>query len=203
MSTAKEDKGTRTQIDDFIIAKVEDRFLRFGTLDTVPEGAEALTKAKVEELPKDKIGELYGSIAGVSAKNFKDKRVAVESLLYQVAKMPIFDPSAPKVEAKPTEKGTASSAPRVPRKSNETFQLLNPPEMDKIVKGLAPQARELVLIMTDLASEKKSATFSGADLEAKLQTEDAKNRLRTKQDTMRILQYYKGKLISSGLIRTS
>ena len=69
--------------------------------------------------------------------------------------------------------------------------------------GLAPQARALVSIMADLAKELGSASFGGAALEARLKVPEVAALLRTKQDPLRILQYYKGKLISVGLIRVS
>ena len=72
-----------------------------------------------------------------------------------------------------------------------------------MMRGLAPQARELVLIMTDLAKEKGATSFSGTDLNEKLKIPEVGARLRTKQDPLRILQYYKGKLISVGLVRVS
>ena len=205
MSDTKEGRSSSaTQITDFILAKVGGKLLRFAAVESVPEGAETITLESVQELPKDKIGELYGTVAGVSPKHFKDKRMAIESLIYQVAKMPIYDPNAPKPEARPGEsKKAAASGEKFVRKSNETFELLTPPDTEKVLRDLAPQARELILIMTELAKEKGSTTFSGAELNSKLKIPEVGARLRTKQDPLRILQYYKGKLIGAGLVRTS
>ena len=132
--------------------------------------------------------------------------MAIESLAYQVAKMPVFDPNAPKPE--PAAKGTkpakaADGEKKYARKTPDTFELLQPAELDKVMRGLAPQARELVLIMTDLAKEKGATSFSGTDLNEKLKIPEVGARLRTKQDPLRILQYYKGKLIAVGLIKVS
>jgi hypothetical protein len=204
MSETKEGRASSaTQITDFILAKVGGKLLRFAAVESVPEGAETITLESVQELPKDKIGELYGTVAGVSPKHFKDKRMAIESLIYQVAKMPIYDPSAVKPEAKPGEAKKTAAGEKFVRKSNETFELLTPPDTEKVLRDLAPQARELILIMTELAKEKGSTTFSGSELNSKLKIPEVGARLRTKQDPLRILQYYKGKLIGAGLVRTS
>lgn len=198
------------EIAAFVVAKVEGgKFLRFKSLEDLPkEGTTlAITNQTVGELTKDEIGNIYSQIVGTGKKNFKDKKIAIESLVYQIAKLPVFDPNAsPLAEAvkagakanKPTKEGK-----KYERKTPDTFELLQPEEVDKVLRGLAPQARELVLIMADLAKEKGSTTFSGEDLNAKLKIAEVGARLRTKQDPLRILQYYKGKLISSGLIRVS
>jgi hypothetical protein len=191
----------------FVVAKVDGKYVRLLNKESAPPDVEVITEATVAEMTKDAIGELYSAIAGVSPKKFKDKRVAVESLAYQVAKMSVFDPNAPKPEpaakgAKPV-KAAADGDKKYARKTPDTFELLQPAELDKVMRGLAPQARELVLIMTDLAKEKGATSFSGTDLNEKLKIPEVGARLRTKQDPLRILQYYKGKLISVGLIRVS
>ena len=80
---------------------------------------------------------------------------------------------------------------------------LQPKVTAEVVRGLAPQARALVSIMADLAKELGSASFGGAALEARLKVPEVAALLRTKQDPMRILAYYKGKLVSVGMIRVS
>ena len=125
---------------------------------------------------------------------------------YQVAKMAVFDPNAPKPE--PAAKGAkpvkaADGEKKYARKTPDTFELLQPANLDEVVRGLAPQARALVSIMADLAKELGSASFGGAALEARLKVPEVAALLRTKQDPMRILAYYKGKLVSVGLIRVS
>ena len=190
----------------FVVAKINDKWVRFKDKDSVPCGVDLVTEVIAAEMTVDDIGDLYSKIAGVSPKKFKNKKVAIESLAYQVAKIAVFDPNAPKPE--PAAKGTkpakaADGEKKYARKTPDTFELLQPAELDKVMRGLAPQARELVLIMTDLAKEKGATSFSGTDLNEKLKIPEVGARLRTKQDPLRILQYYKGKLISVGLIRVS
>ena len=190
----------------FVVAKINDRWVRFKDKDSVPCGVDLVTEVIAAEMTVDDIGDLYSKIAGVSPKKFKNKKVAIESLAYQVVKMPVFDPNAPKPE--PAAKGAkpakaADGEKKYARKTPDTFELLQPAELDKVMRGLAPQARELVLIMTDLAKEKGATSFSGTDLNEKLKIPEVGARLRTKQDPLRILQYYKGKLISVVLVRVS
>ena len=190
----------------FVVAKVDGKYIRFQDVEAAPKDTLVLTNDVVSGMTMTEISELYSAIAGVSPKKFKDKRVAIESLAYQVVKMAIFDPNAPKPE--PAAKGAkpakaADGEKKYARKTPDTFELLQPAELDKVMRGLAPQARELVLIMTDLAKEKGATSFSGTDLNEKLKIPEVGARLRTKQDPLRILQYYKGKLISVGLIRVS
>jgi hypothetical protein len=207
-STSSKGSSNVVQITDFVVAKLGGKFLRFQTVEEVPADAEAaITLASASAMTKEQLGEIYSFVAGVSPKNFKSAKIALDSLTYQVGKMPIFDPSAPKAEPVVAGKGEAKASKgtgeKFARKSDEMFELLSPPETAKVLQGLAPQARELVLIMTELAAEKKDTKFSGADLNAKLKIPEVSARLRTKQDPLRILQYYKGRLIGAGLIKTS
>jgi hypothetical protein len=190
----------------FVVAKINDKWVRFKDKDSVPCGVDLVTEVIAAEMTVDDIGDLYSKIAGVSPKKFKNKKVAIESLAYQVAKMAVFDPNAPKPE--PAAKGTkpakaTDGEKKYARKTPDTFELLQPAELDKVMRGLAPQARELVLIMTDLAKEKGATSFSGTDLNEKLKIPEVGARLRTKQDPLRILQYYRGKLIGVGLVRVT
>ena len=200
--TQEEGKGGATQVDDFVVAKVGGKFVRFPTAVAVPKGSEPIDLEAVSAMTRDAIGEMYGAIAGVPKKNFKSKQVAVESVVYQVAKMAIFDPSAATVA--PGVAGPGAEGKRGGRrKANGTLELLQPANVDEVLRALAPQARELVLIMTDLAKEKGTTAFGISDLEAELKVPGVAARLRTKQDSLRILQYYKGKLIAVGLIKVS
>ena len=191
----------------FVVAKINDKWVRFKDKDSVPCGVDLVTEVIAAEMTVDDIGDLYSKIAGVSPKKFKNKKVAIESLAYQVAKMTVFDPSVPKPEPPPVKGGKATPSvngeKKYARKTPDTFELLQPAELDKVMRGLAPQARELVLIMTDLAKEKGAVTFAGNDLGEFLKKPEVAARLRTKQDPLRILQYYKGALISKGLVRVS
>lgn len=213
MSKEKVEEGTgagavATRVaTPFTIAKVDGRYKRLQDVEATPEGALAVTSESVVGMTMVEISEIYSEVAGVSPKRFKDKRVAIESLAYQVAKMPIFDPSAPKPA--PIEKGAKAAKTAVvgekklARKASETLELLQPEKLDEVLRALAPQARELVAIMADLAKEKNAATFSGTDLDSFLKIPEVGARLRTKQDPARILAYYKGKLIAAGLVRVS
>jgi hypothetical protein len=211
---AKEEKpATSVTSMEFVVAKVGGKFLRFATREAVPsEGIEEgpYNLDVVNDMTVETVGELYSKIAGVSPKKFKNKKVAVESLSYQVAKMPIFDPNAVKSPlAEAVKAGARANKPaadgdkKYARKTPDTFELLQPAELDKVMRGLTPQARELVLIMTDLAKEKGAVSFAGNDLNEYLKKPEVAARLRTKQDPLRILQYYKGALISKGLVRVS
>lgn len=192
-------------VQDFVLARVEGKFLRFGSADLVPAGAEPITLATLEGMPKDLVEDVYSKVAGILPKTFKDKGVAVASLAYQVGKMRLHDPSAPVVTQaeEPRASGKSTKAERATRKGQETFELLTIPDFGKVTNTLAPQARELVAIMVELAKEKGSATFTGAELQAKLQEPASVARLKTKQEVSRILAYYQGRMIGAGLIRTS
>ena len=195
------------KVADYVIAKVGEKYVRFADLASVPEGAEPLTPEIVAEMTKDAIGELYSAIAGVPSKKFKDKKIGLESLAYQVAKMRIFDPSAPAVAAKVDKPAKvakvagekAARAAKVP----STLELQQPEKLDEVLRDLAPQARELVAIMADLAKEKGATSFSSADIAEYIKRPEVAARLRTKQDPQRILQYYKNELISAGFVRVS
>ena len=55
----------------------------------------------------------------------------------------------------------------------------------------------------DAAKEKGSTKFSGLEIQQILGKPEMVARLKTRQDPMRILQYYQGKLMGSGLLRVS
>lgn len=187
---------------DFAIAKLDGKFLRFKTAEMVPSGIEAITEESINEMTKEKLGELYGAVAGVEAKKFKDRRVAVDSLLYQFGKLPKYDPVAP-AETKPAKATAPAKVGKHQKKDTEVYKVMSPPNSSKILGGLAPQARELFLIMVELAESQNSDSFSGADLDLKLNQDSSMKRLNTRQDPGRILSYYKGKMIGLGLIQTS
>ena len=205
--TQEEVAAPVAKVADYVIAKVGEKYVRFADLASVPEGAEPLTPEIVAEMTKDAIGELYSAIAGVPSKKFKDKKIGLESLAYQVAKMRIFDPSAPAVAAKVDKPAKvakvagekAARAAKVP----STLELQQPEKLDEVLRDLAPQARELVAILADLAKEKGATSFSSADIAEYIKRPEVAARLRTKQDPQRILQYYKNELISAGFVRVS
>lgn len=208
--TQEEVAAPVAKVADYVIAKVGEKYVRFADLASVPEGAEPLTPEIVAEMTKDAIGELYSAIAGVPSKKFKDKKIGLESLAYQVAKMRIFDPSAPAVAAKVDKPAKVAKVAKVAgekaaraAKVPSTLELQQPEKLDEALRDLAPQARELVAIMADLAKEKGATSFSSADIAEYIKRPEVAARLRTKQDPQRILQYYKNELISAGFVRVS
>lgn len=206
MSLEEKLEDSKSQIEGLIFAKVGGRFLRFSTAESVPETVDEgpYTIEILRELTPAKIGELYGNVAKVPTKNFKDPKVAIDSLVYQVAKIPLFDPNKPvEVQAATPIMTGQSTEKRVVSKKSEFYELSSPADLDKVLGGLAPQARELVLIMTELANDKGSTKFSSSELEERINLPEVAARLKTKQEPLRILKYYKGKLIGSGLIKTS
>ena len=207
-----EEVGTAAQVEDFILASVGGKFLRFNTIEAVPEGSDVITLARLTDMPIEKIGELYGAVAGVNSKNFKNRVVAVDSFTYQVKKLPIHDPDAPVAAVQPTAAAgkvgkvggaRATPAERASKKAGETFELLSPPDVDKAMGGLAPQAKELIAVMVELSKEGGSVKLPRRILEDRLRTPDVVSRMRTRQDPTRIMQYYQKKLVDRGLLRVS
>ena len=216
MSDIKEKPGEAQteKVYDFIIGKINGAFVKFPNLEAVPEGTEAIVGESVKAMSKDAIDSLYSDVARISMpKKFKSKIVALESLEYQVNKLPEYGAAA-KVQGTETGRISAGSpgaqrgvpavkVAKVPKKDSSTYELLSPPNVDEVLKSLAPQARELVAIFADLAKEKASTTFTGADVEEFFKRPEVAARLRTRQEPVRILTYYKGILISKGMIRSN
>lgn len=212
---AKTGSAPEVQIKDFIAAKIDGQFKRFKDAESVPDGAtDLITPAILNEMTKEQVSQLYGHVAGTNPKNFKSKTVAIDSIAYQAGKLPIYDPTPKPTAATPAPEGkkapaatlstgTAEGKEKYERRAPNKYELLSPENVAKILTGLAPQARELVTIMTELATDTDSPTFTEADLLAKLALPDVAARLRTRQDPSRILQYYKAKLVSTGLVRVS
>lgn len=214
MSDIKEKPGEAQteKVYDFIIGKINGLFVKFPNLEAVPEGTEAIVGENVKAMSKDAIDSLYSDVARISMpKKFKSKIVALESLEYQVNKLPEYGAAASTavrstdspMAAAVLSGAKANKVPKVPKKDSSTYELLSPPNVDEVLKSLAPQARELVAIFADLAKEKASTTFTGADVEAFFKRPEVAARLRTRQEPVRILTYYKGILISKGMIRSN
>lgn len=198
--------ATPAQVADFIVAKLDGKFLRFTSLDKVPEGERPVTLSTLKGLDVSKLGSIYADIAGVAPKNFKNTRDAIESISYQAGKIPLYDPHAPskpgvKSAKGPKVSGGAKIEPKM--KSVVTYDLLTPENTKEAVESLAPQARELITIMVGLAKEKGTSSFTEAELQAKLAIPEVAATLKTRQPPVRILQYYKSKLVSSGLVKVS
>lgn len=221
MSTAaSKGKVTESKPIDFVIGKIDGTYRRFMDSSATPLEAtdivtlESMGSNTAQGMTKEMVGDLYGKLfANGITKNYKTREIAIDSFAYQVAKMPFYDPNAPKSVSKgtvtnsPGKTAAASATPSEPAvkkaKSPDRFELLTPDNVAEVVKELAPQARELALIMTEIAEEKQSRSFSSTDLEAKLSIPDVAARLKTRQSPMRILQYYKAKLNAVGLIKVT
>ena len=207
---SKQQEAVNLAANPFLIAIVDGRYARFDTT-TNHEGLEGVvTQELLPNMTKEALGELYGKLASVSTKNFKTKEIAIESVAYQVAKMSIFDPNAPKpvpvVKGTKKTSGTTTAATgdkKYARKAPDVFELINVPDAAAALKNLAPQAQEIVLAMTELVELKGSPSFTSEEIVAHLNKSEIAARLNTVQEPVRILKYYKGKLISAGLIKVS
>ena len=211
MESTMEEQTTQpvAKAPEFTLVKISDRYRKFADISDVPAGTDAANVIVAEslgEMTKDQLGELYGAVAGVAAKKFKDKKVAIESILYQVAKMPIFDPDAPAqtpqsaAVAAGAKANKAAGAPRESKPKGIAGLELKTPEDATALGKMAPQARELVSILADLAKEKGTTALSGADVEARIKSQSTIDRLRTKQPPERILAYYRKALVEAGFI---
>lgn len=194
---------------EFFLAKVGETYRKFAFANDVPDTVDAaavVASSALADKTKDELGELYGAVAGVAAKKFKDKKVAIESILYQVAKMPIFDPDAPAqtpqsaAVAAGAKANKAAGTPRESKPKGIAGLELKTPEDTAALGKMAPQARELVAILVELAKEKGTMTLSGADVEARIKSQNTIDRLRTKQPPERILAYYRKQLVEAGFI---
>jgi hypothetical protein len=164
-----------------------------------------VTESNAGQLPLAELGELYGEIAGTQAKKFKDAKIAVESLAYQVGKLKFTDPLAPTPapQAKAPANGKASreskplKAPLDEKKS--TYVLLTPDGAAEAVGKIPPQARAIVSALADVVKVKGVPEVSAAELEARLTAADSP--LTTRQPVMRIVGYYMKKLVEVGLLQ--
>lgn len=210
-TTAEGNGGTAveevTQVPGFNVVKLGDRFVRMPVAAGVPEGAEVIDLTQIEGMELDKMGELYGELAKTSVKKFKTKKVAIESINYQVGKLPIVDPASGKVTvnspANDTKTNTAAPGEKKERakKALANVELLTPPDAGEKLKKLAPQARELVMLMTEMATAKGSTSLTGDELSAALNTPEFVARLRTRQEPARIFSYYRPVLNKEGFIK--
>src|ERR1700728_2496102 len=80
----------KSAIQDFVLANNGGKLSRYRSLDDVPAGLSTITLKTVEQLSTKDIGEIYGKVVGMRPKTFKTKEIAIESLSYQICKMPIF-----------------------------------------------------------------------------------------------------------------
>lgn len=201
---------------EFIVGKVKGKFYRFSTITNVPTDTVATTSETVTQMTTADVGILYGEIAKVPTKKFKDKKVATESLVYQIAKLPFFDPdaapsflgaalakskSAQPTAASAATTGASTSKSGATPKTAGALELCQVPDLAAALTGLAPQAKELILIMAEIVKEKGSTKFSDDDVAAKLAIPEIAAKLHTKQEPIRIFKYYKGRLADAGFIK--
>lgn len=194
-----------------IFAKVDGRWKKFEDLAEVPVNKEdgPYHPKMLEGMTKNHLGEIYGQIAGVPAKNFKSKEVAIESVVYQANKLPDFgEVKSPAREAFDKD-AAARAVPKAAGSSNKTpakkpsgnFELLSPPDVAEKLKALAPQARELVLMAAEFAAEKGSTKFGAIEFSDYISVPERAARLHTRQEPVRILTYYRSKLDDAGLLK--
>lgn len=185
------------KMTDFFLAKLAGgQYNRYMKKESMPEGAVTYDRASVEAMTKEQVGELYGSLIGTSAKNFKDRRIAVDSLAFQISKLrPVDGPSVTVVPLVNVKK--IGRQPRQP----EVTELLPREDAAELLKEMAPQAREIISLFADIAAETGSMLITSKQLEEKLAIPEIVARFKTKQDPMRIIYYYRSKLTALGLIR--
>jgi hypothetical protein len=181
-----------------VVARINGRHFRTSDPSKLPEGSELATREQIEVMPIEELNELYSAVAGVPLKKFKAREVAKESVFYQIGKLPEYG-GAVKPSAEPSSRPAAGARrSKVP----ETIELL--PVLDeKAIGSLAPQARELLLMMAEIAKENGATSFSSTLLESRLKEPKSAERLRTRQDPVRIMLYYRSKLVDNGFIKIS
>ncbi len=179
---------------EVVVARSAAGFVRYGSRAAVPEGVVAVSEDVLTSMAKEELEDLYSSIAMVPPKKFKSAKVALENVLYQVLKMPIYGEKIAGLQAQ-----VGSSQRKYERKSPNKYVLVLGEDADKQLKDMAPQARECVSIMGDFARELGRLEFGEDELRARF--EASSDRLGTKQDPWRVLQYYRGKLIGSNLLK--
>jgi hypothetical protein len=197
------------EIAPFVLARLNGALVKLSESPTdgaegfsaVIDGIGIITHDNVNSLTKDQIGDLYGQLAGVAPKKFKDKAIAVESLLYQVGKVKVHVPGAEKTgKAEKAGKAAGTTAEKAAAKERTTtFVLLAPADAADKLKTLPPQAQAVVSALADVAKAQGGMEVSGKALEERLKAADSP--LKTGQPVMRIVGYYKSKLIGAGLIQ--
>ncbi len=180
---------------EIVVGKNPTGYVRYASKAAVPDDVSAVSEDDLTAMSKEELESLYSSLAGGMPKKFKNPKVALENVLYQIDKMPLYEEKTAQVVA------ASASQRKYERKSPNKYTLLMGEGSDKAMKDLAPQARECVSIMGDFAKELGRLEFGEDELRAKF--EASADRLDTKQDPWRILQYYRGKLIGSNLLRIS
>lgn len=174
--------------------------------DRIPEGSEIVFKESgLEALSPEEVDALYSRVAGTPTKKFKNKSLAVKSLMYQAAKLPDTPGDVQKTAENHGETvpaGDKKKKEAAAKVKSEVLVILRPANLTEVVEKLAPQAREVFSILCDAALAHESNTLSAEQVADAFKDGAAKTRLGTRQEPARILQYYKGRLKGAGLIRT-
>lgn len=205
-SAAVEESNAPAPTTGLDVAFVEGRFVRLLEGIEIPEGSEVYAFDDLESLTLTKLGEIYGDLAGVTAKKFRSPKIAVESIAFQLKKKTPTNPWAPKVATKAAEpageKGEKKDKPKK-EPTSATITLLAPEDLADQLKKLAPQAREIIGILSELALLGNTSTFTSETVSKAINEPKSVERLRTRQSPDRILAYYRSVLISSGIIKVS
>lgn len=204
-----EENNEQVQTTGLDMALVDGRYVRLSVGIEPPEGSEIFLFDDLEGLKLTKLGEIYGDLAGVTAKKFRSPKIAVESIAFQLKKKTPTNPWAPKTYIKATDaapnrtdKGEKKEkAKKEPTAS--TITLLAPEDLSDQLKKLAPQARDLVGILVELAAASGTTTFTGDVVSKALNEQKSVERLRTRQSPDRIFAYYRSSLIGSGIIKVA
>lgn len=202
----KEESNAPARTTGLDVALVDGQYFRLAEGVEPPEGAEVFLYDDLESLELTKLGEIYGSLAGVAPKKYRSAKIAVESIAFQLKKKTPTNPWAPKVITKSTEPLAGGEKGEKKEKAKKeptatTVTLLAPEDLADQLKKLAPQARDIVGIITDLVSKINTDTITGDVLSQALNEPSAVARLRTRQSPDRIFAYYRSALIASGIIR--
>lgn len=205
-SVAVEENNAPAPTTGLDVVFVNGHYVRLLEGIEIPEGEAVIQFDDLESLELTKLGEIYGDLAGVSAKKFRQHKIAVESIAFQLKKKTPTNPWAPVVAAKVAEVTGEKGEKKEKQKKESaptTITLLAPDDLADQLKKLAPQAREIIGILIDLATTTESSTFNGETLSKAINTPESVSRLRTRQSPDRIFAYYRGALISSGIIRVA
>lgn len=187
------------------VALVDGSYVRLLEGVEPPEGSEVYKFDDLDSLELTKLGEIYGALAGVSPKKFKSPKIAVESIAFQLKKRTPTNPWAPRPQTPASaDGGTVKTKVKVEKKDKEptksVITLLAPDDLAEQLKKLAPQAREVVGILSELAASSGTPTFNSEMVSKALNLPESVARLRTRQSPDRIFAYYRSALIASGII---
>ena len=177
------------------------QLLRIRASTPPPEGAEIIT---IDDSKSDEeIAALYREVVGTAPKKFKTRELALASVVYQIAKLALFDPNSPiakSVARKSSSGKTKDKPPAEPKAPKvENLRLAQPEAAADLLGKMPPQARELVAIVTDLTA-KVGGPFTYAALVDFVKQDDVAPRLKTRQPPERILAYYKSRLMADGFL---